>query len=56
MFQYCEIMSVFDQDGCGYICRCGKLPDYSSPKQRTYKGVGDDQLDDDDADDHILPM
>ena len=43
------------QDGCNFVCRSGKR---SEP--RSYKGVGDDQLQDDDEDelrdDHLLPM
>ncbi|XP_074654508.1 cation-dependent mannose-6-phosphate receptor-like [Tubulanus polymorphus] len=42
-------------DGCELICRSGRVTE-----TRTYKGIGDDQLqhddDDDDRDDHLLPM
>lgn len=42
-------------DGCGLICRSGSKPD-----ARMYKGIGDDQLqneeEEDNTDDHLLPM
>ncbi|XP_064642011.1 cation-dependent mannose-6-phosphate receptor-like [Lineus longissimus] len=42
-------------DGCELICRSGSA---SRTAPRMYKGIGDDQLadDDDDKDDHLLPM
>ncbi|CAI9719410.1 cation-dependent mannose-6-phosphate receptor-like [Octopus vulgaris] len=39
-------------DGCNLTCRSG-----SSTQQKTYKGIGDDQLEDEDErDEHLLPM
>ncbi|XP_046562517.1 cation-dependent mannose-6-phosphate receptor-like [Haliotis rubra] len=39
-------------DGCNFVCRSGE-----NRGPRTYKGVGDDQLDDtEERDDHLLPM
>ncbi|XP_071109344.1 cation-dependent mannose-6-phosphate receptor-like [Haliotis cracherodii] len=39
-------------DGCNFVCRTGE-----NRGPRTYKGVGDDQLDDmEERDDHLLPM
>ncbi|XP_052081422.1 cation-dependent mannose-6-phosphate receptor-like isoform X2 [Mytilus californianus] len=39
-------------DGCNYICRTG-----SRSESKPYKGLGDDQLqEEDDRDDHLLPM
>ncbi|XP_069119217.1 cation-dependent mannose-6-phosphate receptor-like [Argopecten irradians] len=51
-YSFWQDFGNLQSDGCNLVCRSG-----GSPAKPTYKGLGDDQLqEEDDRDDHLLPM
>ncbi|XP_062619387.1 cation-dependent mannose-6-phosphate receptor-like [Saccostrea cucullata] len=51
-YEFWQDFGNLQADGCNLVCR-SKQP----PGSRSYKGIGDDQLEgDDERDDHLLPM
>ncbi|XP_022343524.2 cation-dependent mannose-6-phosphate receptor-like [Crassostrea virginica] len=51
-YEFWQDFGNLQADGCNLVCRTN-----SPTASRSYKGIGDDQLEgDDDKDDHLLPM
>ncbi|XP_061189782.1 cation-dependent mannose-6-phosphate receptor-like [Saccostrea echinata] len=51
-YEFWQDFGNLQADGCDLVCRSKK-----PPGSRSYKGIGDDQLEgDDERDDHLLPM
>ncbi|XP_060075675.1 cation-dependent mannose-6-phosphate receptor-like [Ylistrum balloti] len=51
-YSFWQDFGNLQSDGCNLVCRSG-----GSPQKPTFKGLGDDQLqEEDDRDDHLLPM
>ncbi|XP_033763288.1 cation-dependent mannose-6-phosphate receptor-like [Pecten maximus] len=51
-YSFWQDFGNLQSDGCNFVCRSG-----GSPQKSTFKGLGDDQLqEEEDRDDHLLPM